>query len=84
MLNLVAARSYFVFLHFVISEEALGEILLFLFIDLEFNLTAFLDLNFLLLNSWNKEVFILCLKKERRPLSSSRTLVRRSSRFENL
>ena len=65
LLNLFAARSYFVFLHSVISEEALGEILLFLFIDLEFNLTAFLDLNFLLLRFWNKEVFSysLCLKK---------------------
>ena len=34
--------------------------LLFLFfIDLEFNLTGFLDLNFLLLSSCNKEVFYL-------------------------
>ena len=41
LLNLVTARSYFVIPHSVISEEALGEILLFLFIHLEFKLTAF-------------------------------------------
>ena len=35
--------------------------LLFLFIDLEFNLTEFLDLNFLLLSSRNIEVFSRCV-----------------------
>ena len=45
------------FLHSVIFEEALGEFLLFLFIDLELNLTDRLDLKFLLLSSSNKEVF---------------------------
>ena len=39
-------------------KEDLDGFSLFLFIDLEFNLTEFLDLNFLLLSSHNKEVFI--------------------------
>ena len=34
--------------------------LLFLFIDLEFNLTEFLDLNFLLLSFCSKEVLFSC------------------------